>query len=158
MMQPQPLISIVMCTHNRAHFLREAIASALAQDVPSCNYELIVVDNGSTDATAATVQQFRSHSIRLLREESIGLCVARNTGWRAAIGKYVLFFDDDAIAAPGWLAAALDTFDGSPPSIGVIGGPVKPLWETAQPAWLEEPIARSLTIINWGNSAKVIPN
>ena len=94
-------------------------------------------------------------AIRYIREEQIGLCIARNRGWRAAHGRYIAFFDDDAIAQPGWLKTVRQAFE-SAPGAGVIGGPVAPIWEGARPCWLADEIAGSLTIIDWGGCAKVI--
>lgn len=152
-------ISIVLCTRNRAELLAEAIASVARQDFSYADYEIIVVDNGSTDRTAEVVRQFNhGPNVRYLREESIGLCIARNSGWRAAVGRYVVFFDDDAIAEPGWLSAIMDAFERSPRTIAVIGGPVRPIWEEHRPVWLADQVACSLTIVDWGQSEKIIPD
>src|SRR5262249_24766290 len=96
--------------------------------------------------------------VRYLREERIGLCIARNNGWQAASGRYIAFFDDDAIALPGWLAAIRDGFASASGSTGVIGGRVDPIWEQRRPAWLADEIAGSLTIVDWGEPQRVIPD
>jgi glycosyltransferase involved in cell wall biosynthesis len=117
------------------------------------------VDNGSTDQTAEVVRQFHNGPlIRYLREESVGLCIARNSGWRAAAGRYVVFFDDDAIAEPGWLSAIMDAFERSPCTVAAIGGPADPIWEASRPVWLADQVAYSLTIVDWGQSEKIIPD
>jgi glycosyltransferase involved in cell wall biosynthesis len=150
------LITVIICTRNRANLLREAMASVVEQGIPKSDYEIVVVDNASTDETPDVVAEFRgSAHIRYVHEEKLGLCIARNTGWRAASGRYVVFFDDDAIALPGWLQAVLDGFEAEPRA-GVIGGHVHPLWEEHRPEWLMDAIAGSLTIVDWGASAKVI--
>jgi glucosyl-dolichyl phosphate glucuronosyltransferase len=154
-----PPISVVLCTRNRAELLAQAITSIVGQDFRYEDYEIVVVDNGSTDRTAEVVTQFHhGPTIRYLREESVGLCISRNTGWRAAAGRFVVFFDDDAIAEPGWLSAIMNAFERSPPSIAVIGGPVHPIWEAHRPEWLADPVICSLTIIDWGRSEKIIPD
>ena len=120
-------------------------------------FEVVVVDNASSDATPGVAQSFQDRiALRYVREERIGLCVARNTGWRAASGRYVVFFDDDAIARPGWLRAIKATFERAGPSAGVIGGRVDPIWEASRPSWLADEIAGSLTIVHWGDDEKVI--
>ena len=149
-----PLISVVICTRNRAQLLERALASVADQEFARKDYEILVVDNGSTDRTQEVVNQFQD--TRYLHEEQVGLCIARNTGWRAAKGRYVAFFDDDAIALPGWLAAIKDGFTSAPPLVGVIGGPVRPLWEQPRPAWLADELVCSLTVIDWGPSDKLI--
>jgi len=151
-----PAISVVICTRNRADLLAKAIASIIGQDFPRRDLEIIVVDNGSSDHTPEAVRSLQAAgAIRYIREEQIGLCIARNRGWRAAHGRYIAFFDDDAIAQPGWLKTVRQAFE-SAPGAGVIGGPVAPIWEGARPCWLADEIAGSLTIIDWGGCAKVI--
>ena len=156
--QPRdPPISVIICTRNRAELLGRAIQSVVDQDVPSDMFELVVVDNASSDATPKVAHSFQDRiALRYVREERIGLCVARNTGWRAAFGRYVVFFDDDAIAKPGWLAAIKATFERAGSSVGVIGGRVDPIWEASRPRWLADEIAGSLTIVHWGDHEKVI--
>jgi glycosyltransferase involved in cell wall biosynthesis len=151
------VISVVICTRNRAALLEKAMASVVSQDFPGSAYEMVIVDNGSTDRTPQVVGEFQDRAqIRYIREERVGLCIARNTGWRAAEGRYVAFFDDDAIAGPGWLGAIQEAFEEDIPRTGVVGGRVYPIWELNRPSWLADEIAGSLTIIDWGLVAKVI--
>ena len=85
-----PLISVIVCTHNRANLLRRTLTSLVCQEFPIAGYEILVVDNASSDDTPDVVQAFRDRAnVRYLREDCLGLCVARNTGWRAAAGRYV---------------------------------------------------------------------
>ena len=150
-------ISVVICTRNRADLLAQAMASVVNQQFPRGDFEIIVVDNASTDRTPDVVARFQAAGqIRYLREERVGLCIARNTGWQAASGRYVAFFDDDAIAQPGWLAAIRDGFATAAASVGAIGGRVDPIWEQRRPLWLADEIAGSLTIVDWGEPGRVI--
>ncbi len=90
--------SIVLCTKNRAHLLESALASIAAIDYPNGAFELVLVDNGSTDGTRALVDRFRgsvSFDVRYAFEERPGLSAARNRGIREARGEYVFFTDDD---------------------------------------------------------------
>ncbi|MGH9158684.1 MAG: glycosyltransferase family 2 protein, partial [Vicinamibacteraceae bacterium] len=150
----RPRISVVVCTHNRARFLRDALRSVVDQDFPRPDYEVIVVDNASSDDTGQVVADFRIHgNVRYVHEPTLGLNHARNTGWRAAEGEYVAYFDDDALAGPGWLAAIRDGFaaaDGP----AIIGGRVDPIWEVERPAWLSDGAATALTIVDWGATAR----
>src|SRR5690242_18074557 len=103
-MSSKPVISVVICTRNRAILLSRALTSIVEQAFPSDAYKIVIVDNGSTDDTPEIRQHFQAAAaLRYLREERIGLCVARNTGWSNARGRYIAFFDDDAIAGPTWL-------------------------------------------------------
>lgn len=154
-----PSISVILCTRNRADYLEKALASLAAQDFAAAD-EVILVDNASTDRTPEIARRFETDlPLSYLREARIGLCVARNTGWRAARGDIVAYFDDDAIARPGWLAAIRAVFSRPDAGrIGVVGGRVAPIWQAPRPAWLPDSVAGSLTIVDWGGAEKVIPD
>jgi glucosyl-dolichyl phosphate glucuronosyltransferase len=152
-----PLISVVICTRNRAELLREALASVVSQDYPRSRYEILVVDNNSTDHTVAVIEEFKGKAdIVCVTEDRIGLCIARNSGWRTARGEYIAYFDDDAIAHAGWLDAISDAIDRGGSKIGVVGGRVDPIWQGERPPWLSDKIAGSLTIVDWGPRERVI--
>lgn len=153
----EPLISVVLCTRNRADLLDVALKSLLNQEFPRSDFEVLVIDNASTDHTPQIVAQYESANImRYIHEPNIGLCVARNTGWQSARAPLVAYFDDDAIAVPGWLAAVQAAFAAHPSEVGVVGGRVDPIWEQPRPSWLADEIAYSLTIVDWGDEAKFI--
>jgi len=152
-----PRISVVICTHNRGFYLRKAITSVLAQDMPASEYELIIIDNKSTDDTAQVVASFAAANVRYIHEPQLGLCFARNTGWYSAAGTYVAYLDDDAIAEPGWLASISAAF-ASDPATGVVGGKVEPIWESERPTWISDNVSFSLTIVDWSTTPKFIPD
>jgi glycosyltransferase involved in cell wall biosynthesis len=112
-----PLVSIVIPTYNHAHFLGEAIESALAQG--SVATEIIVVDDGSTDDPAAVVSRYPG--VRLIRQKNAGLAAARNTGWRAASGAFVVFLDADDRLLPGAVEANLLLHSANPGCAFVYG-------------------------------------
>lgn len=95
-------VSIVMPTHNRAHLIGESIVSALRQSLPP--FEIIVVDDGSSDETPAVVRGFGSR-LTYLRQDSAGKAAALNRGIAAARGDFLLALDDDDLLPPGALAA-----------------------------------------------------
>src|SRR5262245_46858211 len=107
----QPLVSIVIPTYNREDLVAQAIESAVAQTHPRC--EVIVVDDGSTDATADVLRRFEGRIIAV-RQENKGLSGARNTGIRKASGSFVGFLDSDDLWEPPLVAAALSVFDAHP--------------------------------------------
>src|SRR5688572_25869200 len=153
----EPAISVVVCTHNRAADLERALASVFAQNSDGFAYEVVVVDNCSTDATPQVVQRATASGapVRYVFESALGLCHARNAGWRAARGAIVAYLDDDALAQPGWLAAIHTAF-AAHPEAGVAGGRVDPIWEAERPAWLSDDVALSLTIVDWSDTPKLI--
>uniref|UniRef100_B8HT95 Glycosyl transferase family 2 n=1 Tax=Cyanothece sp. (strain PCC 7425 / ATCC 29141) TaxID=395961 RepID=B8HT95_CYAP4 len=151
------LISVVICTYNRASYLAKAIQSLLEQSLEPQSYEIIIVDNGSTDTTKMTVEQFSANiNIRYIYESNQGLCYARNTGWRKAKGKYVAYLDDDAIASPFWLNKIIEVFDSGIANPGCVGGKVKPIWEAPRPQWLSDELLATLTIVDWSDAPQVI--
>jgi len=95
---PWPRISVVVCTHNGARTLRECLSGLRALEYP--NFEVIVVDDGSTDRTEAIA---RESGMRFISTEQRGLGSARNTGLAAASGEIVAYIDDDATPDPHWL-------------------------------------------------------
>jgi glucosyl-dolichyl phosphate glucuronosyltransferase len=149
-----PLISVIICTHNRDRYLRSALQSVIDQNFPLTDYEIIVVDNASTDNTRAVVTAFAQRgNVRYVHEPRLGLNHARNAGWRSATGTYVAYLDDDAVAESGWLAAIRDGF-AIAGRTAIIGGPVAPIWEAPRPSWLSDEAAVALTILDWGGALR----
>lgn len=106
------LVSVVIPTFNRLDLVRQAIASVQAQvGVP---YELIVVDDGSTDGTAATLEREYGSTLRLLRGSNRGVAAARNRGVAASTGDLLAFLDSDDLWLPGKLAAQVAFFSRNP--------------------------------------------
>jgi glycosyltransferase involved in cell wall biosynthesis len=106
-----PRFSVIIPSYNRADFLPQAIDSVLAQGYQE--FELIVVDDGSTDDTPAVLAA-RAGQFVHLRQENRGLAAARNAGLRVARGEFVGFLDSDDCWEPGFLAAVLATFEAHP--------------------------------------------
>jgi glycosyltransferase involved in cell wall biosynthesis len=96
-----PLVSVIIPTYNRGWILKEAVESVLSQTYE--NYELIVVDDGSTDNTRLLLRSFKD--IRLVSQENKGVSAARNRGIEAATGDYLAFLDSDDL----WLPEKLDS-------------------------------------------------
>lgn len=139
-MRWSPKISVVICTFNRADLLVSALESVCVQTISAFVYEVIIVDNNSTDNTNIIVGDFcRQHiNIRYYREPQQGLSYARNRGWREARGQYVAFLDDDARASPDWLETAFDCFCRVRPEPLAIGGKILPAYDTPKPKWFHD--------------------
>jgi len=112
-----PLTSIVIPCYNQAHFLPEAIESALSQTHRPV--EVIVVDDGSPDNAAEVVARYPH--VRYVRQENRGLGGARNTGFRVSKGEYILFLDADDRFTPDAAAAHLCCFTKHPEAGFVVG-------------------------------------
>ena len=144
--------TVAICTHNRADDVKEALLSLLRQDFTGA-FEVIVVDNRSTDNTKQVTQevnQMTSIPIIYVYEERLGLSVARNRALREAKGEYVLFLDDDAVASKEWISGIVSLFD-SDPRIGCVGGKIIPAWEGAEPTWLLPENRTLYTILDYSD-------
>jgi glycosyltransferase involved in cell wall biosynthesis len=132
-------VSLIIPTHNRAGSLSHAINSALTQDYDSGAYEVVVVDNASTDHTAEVVREIQGansgRALLYVFEGQLGLDNARHAGARTATGDVLVFTDDDATFDPHWLSAYVDAFATHAEMAGA-GGPVLPVWEVPPPPWL----------------------
>lgn len=105
-----PRATVAICTRNRARTLPVCLTSVLAQDYPKQSYEVILVDDESTDTTQRIAQQFIRNSspqLRYIRQPYGGLSVARNRAISEARSDLVCFLDDDAEASPGWVGALI---------------------------------------------------
>jgi glycosyltransferase involved in cell wall biosynthesis len=126
-----PLITVAICTRNRAALLGKAVRSVLPQMTEQT--ELLIVDNASTDNTPTMAAQLAAADPRVavVREAEQGISAARNAALKNARGEFVLFLDDDETAEPDWLVR-YQHFLSSPPSekIGAVGGAVLVEFET----------------------------
>jgi glycosyltransferase involved in cell wall biosynthesis len=112
-----PLVSVVIPCYRQARFLDEAIESVLAQSYP--HFELVLVDDGSSDNTAAIAGTYPG--IRYIRQRNAGLSAARNTGLRYSLGMYLVFLDADDRLLPNALEAGLKCFASHPECAFVYG-------------------------------------
>ena len=130
--------TVLIATYNRAQILGSAIEAVLAQRTgPDFQWELLIVDNNSSDDTRAVVERYVGVSpvpVRYLFEAQQGKSHALNAGLGQARGAIVAFTDDDVLVPPEWLATAAAMLDRWDADGG--GGRVLPRWETAPPSWL----------------------
>jgi glucosyl-dolichyl phosphate glucuronosyltransferase len=154
-----PSVSVVICTHNRAAYLDKALRSLMLQTLPRSAWEVVVVDNRSTDRTREVAERFAGEmDLQVLFEPVLGLSYARNAGWRAARAPLVAYLDDDAVAAPDWLERILEAFATVTPRPGCVGGRVEPIWEAPRPPWLSDEVLTSLTAIDWAGVPHPLPD
>ncbi|MEM5788493.1 MAG: glycosyltransferase [Syntrophobacteraceae bacterium] len=103
------MISIIIPTHDRRAMVLEAVDSVLAQHNVPCGFEVIVVDDGSTDGTSEALS-CRGTKIRYLRQDHSGVSAARNLGIAASRGEHIAFLDSDDLWLPGKLSKQMEYF------------------------------------------------
>ena len=150
-------VSIVVATRNRASLLPHCLRS-LATQTTEVPFEVIVVDNGSTDTTQNDVQEWirRDERFRLLEEPKVGHSYAKNAGLRDARGELVLFTDDDVVVPDGWIATYVRFFDSHRPLRGLAGGPVLPIAHdlSSWPRWLSRSATADLPRLYCGSEER----
>lgn len=131
--------SVVICTYNRERFLPDTLGSVAAQTFPAHGFELLVVDNASTDRTAGICATFAaahpSLIVRYVMESNQGLSFARNRGIAESTGEIVVFIDDDVFLDPDYLTL-LDTHYAADAALMANGSRVQVQYEGSRPAWM----------------------
>ena len=151
-------ITVAICTHNRAEYLRKALRSLARQTLAPDAFDILVVDNACTDGTPTVVQSMRGElpRLRCVPEPRLGLSHARNRALRETSSRYIAYLDDDALATPGWLESLLNAFGAVQPPPVAVGGPVHPIWMAPRSAWLSDRIRGCLTIVDWGGERRIV--
>ena len=148
-LQTKSQISAIICTHNRDRYLAKAIDSLLVQTCE--NYEILIIDNASTDRTAEVAQTYLNNPrVRYHYEARVGLSVARNTGAQLATSPLIAYLDDDAIASPQWLQTFIDAY-ARDPKLAISGGKVTLIWDCVQPQWISENLSGNLGFYDLGD-------
>lgn len=116
-MRKEVKISVIIPVYNKVQYLRQCVDSVLAQTFR--NYEIILVDDGSTDGSSAICDCYENSNenesirVRVIHQENAGVSAARNRGMEAAQGEYISFVDADDWVEPGFLQAFVDAIDDS---------------------------------------------
>jgi len=141
-----PKITVILCTHNRARTLATALESIASQTIPqSIGWEVVVVDNNSSDETLQVVQDHQKRHperFRYFFESQPGISHARNSGIREARGEILAFIDDDETAAPDWLQNLTANLHNGEWSGA--GGRILSQWHSARPRWFSDQSALTL--------------
>ncbi len=153
-----PEISVVICTYNRQKFLPECLNCLSRQTIRNELWEVIIVDNASTDQTAEIAKQWiadnRERPFRYVLESRKGLSFARNRGIVEARSNVVTYIDDDAETVPVF-AEALNEFMKAHPEAAGAGGMVIPKYsESPEPAWMNPFLKGFVGLVDFGNKPK----
>lgn len=148
-----PRLTVVVATYNRSQSLLRTLGSFEAQTAPRSVWEVVVVDNNSSDDTAYRFAEFAAaHSgmpVRLVHESRQGLSYARNRGIEESDSPYIAIIDDDETVNVGFVEAYISFFDSHPEAVAA-GGRIVPSYEGERPHWLspytERPIANPLDL------------
>lgn len=132
-------LSIVVCTHNRAALLTDCVDSLLNQTINKNRFEIIIVDNNSTDDTETIAIEIAkgNNNIKYLKEKIVGYSAPRNCGWKNASGNIIAYIDDDEIAAPDWLESIEKAFQ-TEETPDIVGGIYLIKYDKMPPDWFIE--------------------
>jgi glucosyl-dolichyl phosphate glucuronosyltransferase len=147
-------LSLLVCTYNRCADLRDLLETALAQETEGrFTYEVVVVDNNSTDATRAVVDEFISAghgNLRYIFEARQGKSHALNTGLKAVRGWAYVIADDDFVLPADWARGIYDGLTQNP-DVSFVSGKVLPLWQAEPPDWLTSRHWSALAMADYGD-------
>lgn len=159
------MISVIIPTLNRAVLLKKTLTSVCSQTLAKDKFEVIVVDNGSTDNTKEVVEKFRAAlpNLSYVFEAKAGLHESRHRGLRESRNNILTFSDDDIEAFPTWLEGISETFQDD--SVGLVGGKNIPAYETTPPSWIDDIREGSsadwyityFSLLDFGDEVKEIP-
>lgn len=129
------IATVAICTRNRGPIFARALESLCALEDPGAGWEVVVVDNASTDSTPQVIERFLPRlPIRAFVEHDAGISAARNRAVAEARGAYILWIDDDALVSPGWLARYVEAFVRWPEA-ALLGGPIDVAFDGPVPDW-----------------------
>lgn len=146
------MLSVAVCTYNRARFLPELVAALRAQSCP-CPYEILVVNNNSQDDTTDVLTQLKARPgvpLRWVNEDQQGIVYARNRAIdETPSQRYLVFIDDDELPTPGFLNAAFDALDRE--GAACVGGRIAvDFIDHTRPTWLEDDLLGFLGALDYG--------
>lgn len=155
------MLTAIICTYNRAKYIGGLLESVAKNDLAKSAYEIVLVDNNSTDNTREICEAFaKAHKdvqFRYVLEPEQGLSAARNKGIKEAKGDVIVYIDDDALVDTDYLRTYAEWFEAHPETMAC-GGPIEPLYETKEPSWMTPYTKALLTAwMNYGDKVREYP-
>lgn len=156
------MLTAIICTYNRAKYIGPLLESIAANDLAKEEYEVLLVDNNCTDNTREVCEAFMAKypdvTFRYVVESEQGLSAARNKGIQEAKGDIIVYIDDDALVDTHYLRDYAEWFAAHPETMAC-GGPIEPLYETAEPDWMSPYTKALLTAwMNYGTKVREYPH
>lgn len=160
-MNEKPLVSVIICTYNREKYLPLTLHSLKNQTVDKKKYEIIIVNNNSTDKTEEISKRFIEENpdlnIKYVVETQRGLSAARNRGIKESDGEIIIFIDDDAEVTPNYVEEAVKFFQ-TYDDVDAMGGKIIPKYEDGkEPEWMSIFLWGLVTKSDWGNKIRKYP-
>ncbi len=155
------ILSIIICSYNRASYINDALTSLYCQSAGLNSFEVIIVDNNSTDNTKEVYTAWRQTNnnghFTFISETKQGASFARNTGATIAKGEWVCFMDDDAVATPNYVENILKHIQDKPDAVG-FGGRIIPKYIPAEPKWMSYYVSSLVGNFNYAPIACAFEN
>jgi glycosyltransferase involved in cell wall biosynthesis len=155
------ILSIIICSYNRASYISDALTSLYLQSAGLNVFEVIIVDNNSTDNTKDVYAQWRhtntNGQFTFIGETKQGASFARNTGATIAKGEWVCFMDDDAVATPNYVENILTHIQDKPDAVG-FGGRIIPKYIPSEPKWMSYYVSSLVGNFNYAPIACAFEN
>lgn len=155
------ILSIIICSYNRASYISDALTSLYRQTAGLNEFEVIIVDNNSTDNTKEIFAEWRQSNANglftFINETKQGASFARNTGAAIAKGQWVCFMDDDAVATPNYVENILKHIQNKPDGVG-FGGRIIPKYIPSEPKWMSYYVSSLVGNFNYAPIACAFEN
>jgi glucosyl-dolichyl phosphate glucuronosyltransferase len=150
-------ICVIVCSFNRCNYLPKLLESLKTQTLSKERFEILIVDNNSTDDTMKIVNTFQDSifNLKYIFESRQGLSISRNRGMRETESPLVVYIDDDAYAEPEWLASFVESFE-KDDRVVCVGGPVKLDWQGEKPDWIPEKYESLFTSVDYGSEERYL--
>ena len=152
-----PILSVVICTYNRDQYLPQCLSHLKKQSAPFTEFEVIVVDNNSTDATPQICKEFSLSCAPLhfsyLVEPQQGLSFARNLGMNKARGALISYLDDDAFVNPHYVKNLCKYFTENS-QVDAVGGKIIPVFEGEPPNWMSPYLLPLVAALDLGDKPR----
>ena len=159
-MKLKPLVTIAICTYNRADYLQDTLNDLAKQTEDPRRFEILVINNNSTDSTESVCSAFASEidqlRFRMVTEEKQGLSHARNRAYREAESSMILYIDDDVHLKPDFVEQTLRTIHETP-QLKCGGGRIYVTFEDTNPDWIPSELMPMFGLHDLGESKKPYP-